>query len=73
MWHVVKDVQEKRVTANFYTDGWPNFTTVISQAFSPRLSEVAKWIRSCLCLLLEVFSLQIYDLKQVTGKYCFSF
>ena len=34
------NVIEGRVEGNFYTDGWPNFTTVVFQCLKPRLSEI---------------------------------
>ena len=40
MWQVVKDVQGKKMDAKIFTDQWPNFTTVITQEFTPRVSEV---------------------------------
>lgn len=41
MWQVVKDVQNGKMEANLYADKWPEFTTIISQEFTPRISEVA--------------------------------
>ncbi len=41
MYQVVKDTRDGRMEANFFTDDWPNFTTVISQEFAPKLSNVA--------------------------------
>ena len=40
MWQVVRETQDGLMEANFYTDEWPDFTTVISQESAPRLSEV---------------------------------
>ena len=40
MWQVVKDTKEGIMDANIFADDWPNFTTVVSQEFSPRLSRV---------------------------------
>ena len=42
MWQVVKDTKDGVMEANFYTDEWPNFSTIISQEFAPRLSRV-RW------------------------------
>ncbi len=41
MYQVVKDTRDGRMEANFFTDDWPNFTTVVSQEFPPKLSNVA--------------------------------
>jgi len=41
MSNVVEDVIDKKIDANVFVDQWPSFTTVISQEFSPCLSEVA--------------------------------
>lgn len=41
MWQVAKDAQDGLMEANLFTDDWPDFTTVISQEFKPRLSEVS--------------------------------
>jgi len=41
MSNVIEDVIGKKVDANVFVDQWPRFTTVISQEFSPCLSEVA--------------------------------
>ncbi len=40
MWQVAKDTHDNNLDAKLYTDQWPHFTTVISQEFSPKLSEV---------------------------------
>ena len=40
MYQVVKDTRDGLMEANLFTDGWPDFTTVVSQEFVPRLSEV---------------------------------
>lgn len=45
MWQVVRDTYEGLMKANIYTDEWPKYTTVISQEFTPRLSEVIKLIK----------------------------
>ena len=37
----VRNVCYGRVEGNFYTDGWPRFTTVVFQCTSPRLSDIA--------------------------------
>ena len=42
MYQLAKEVKDKRIKANLYVDDWPKFTTVISQEFTPRLSEVIK-------------------------------
>ena len=36
----VKRVRDGKITANFYTDGWPVFSTVVCQLLKPRLSDV---------------------------------
>ena len=33
-------VRDGKITANFYTDGWPVFSTVVCQLLKPRLSDV---------------------------------
>ena len=43
MWQIVKEIHEKKLEANVYTDQWPNFTTVVSQEFTPKLSQVGKF------------------------------
>ena len=35
-----KRVRDGKITANFYTDGWPVFSTVVCQLLKPRLSDV---------------------------------
>ena len=35
-----KRVRDGKITANFYTDGWPVFSTVVCQLLKPRVSEV---------------------------------
>ena len=40
MWQTVNDVSNRKVMANFFTDQWPKFTTIVSQEFTPRISEV---------------------------------
>ena len=40
MWQIVKDVKNGKMEANLFVDQWPDFNTVISQEFIPRLSEV---------------------------------
>ena len=41
-----KSVSEGLLTARFYTNGWPLFTTAICQILSPKLSDVrAEWFR----------------------------
>ena len=35
-----KRVRDGKIAANFYTDGWPEFSTVVCQIISPRLSDV---------------------------------
>ena len=35
----VRNVIEGRVEGHFYTDGWPEFTTVVFQCLQPRLSD----------------------------------
>ena len=40
MWQVVKDTRDGFMEANIFVDNWPNYTTVVSQEFTPRLSEV---------------------------------
>ena len=42
MWQVVRDTKEGLMEASFYTDGWPDFTTVVSQEFKPRMSDVSQ-------------------------------
>ena len=41
MGEVVEDIVEKKVEAKVFVDQWPSFTTVISQEFTPCLSELA--------------------------------
>ncbi len=36
----LRNVIEGRVEGHFYTDGWPEFTTVVFQCLQPRLSDV---------------------------------
>ena len=38
---IVEDIVDKKIEANVFVDQWPNFTTVISQEYSPCVSEVA--------------------------------
>ena len=38
---IVEDIVDKKIEANVFVDQWPNFTTVVSQEFSPCISEVA--------------------------------
>ena len=40
-----KRVKDGKITANFYTDGWPVFSTVVCQLIKPRLSDV--WMQAC--------------------------
>ena len=40
MWQLTGEVKDKRIKANLYVDDWPKFTTIITQEFTPRLSEV---------------------------------
>ena len=42
MWQLTREVKDKRIKANLYVDDWPKFTTIISQEFTPRLSEVIR-------------------------------
>ena len=48
MWQVVKDTRDGVMEAKLYTDEWPEFTTVISQEFAPRVSEVGAWAQTLL-------------------------
>ena len=41
MWQVVRDTRDGLMEANLFTDDWPDYTTVVSQEFAPRLSRVA--------------------------------
>ena len=41
MWQVVKDTRDGLMEAKLFTDSWPDFTTVVSQEFVPKLSTVA--------------------------------
>ena len=41
MWQVVKDTRDGSMDANLFTDNWPDYTTVVSQEFAPRLSQRA--------------------------------
>lgn len=41
MYQVVKDTRDGKMEANFFTDDWPNFTTVVSQEFAPKFSTTA--------------------------------
>lgn len=41
MYTSVRNVIEGRVEGRFYTDEWPDFTTVVFQCFQPRLSDVS--------------------------------
>jgi len=36
----VRNVIEGKMTAKFYTNGWPHFTAAVGQLLFPRLSEV---------------------------------
>ena len=36
----VRNVIEGKLTAKFYTNGWPHFTAAVCQLLFPRLSEV---------------------------------
>ena len=38
---IVEDIVDKKIEANVFVDQWPSFTTVVSQEFSPCVSEVA--------------------------------
>ena len=40
MWQVVRDTRDGLMDANLFTDDW-DYTTVISQEFVPRLSQVS--------------------------------
>ena len=40
MYQLTKDIIDKTLEANLYVDQWPEYTTIISQEFTPRLSEV---------------------------------
>ena len=40
MFQLTKDIIDKTLEANLYVDQWPEYTTIISQEFTPRLSEV---------------------------------
>ena len=35
-----KHARDGRISARFYTDSWPEFSTVVAQITTPRLSEV---------------------------------
>lgn len=41
MWQVVRDTRDGLMDANLFTDVWPDYTTVVSQEFAPRLSQIA--------------------------------
>ena len=41
MWQVVRDTRDGLMEANLFTDNWPDYTTVVSQEFAPRLSQRA--------------------------------
>ena len=45
MWQVVRDTGDGLMDANLFTDDWPDWTTVVSQEFAPKLSQVTKFIR----------------------------
>jgi hypothetical protein len=51
MWQVVRDAHDGLMEANLFTDEWPNYTTVISQEITPRLSEVG-----IPCRILELYT-----------------
>ena len=38
---IVEDIVDKKIEANVFVDQWPSFTTIVSQEFSPCVSEVA--------------------------------
>ena len=38
---IVKHAVTGKLTANIYTDGWPDFTTTVCHILSPALSEVS--------------------------------
>ncbi len=40
VYHIVKDILDHSLVANLYVDQWPEYTTIITQEFRPRLSEV---------------------------------
>lgn len=42
MYQVVREMRDGMMRGHIYSDGWPNFSTIITQEFSPRLSEVSK-------------------------------
>ncbi len=40
VYQIVKDILDHSLVANLYVDQWPEYTTIITQEFRPRLSEV---------------------------------
>ena len=77
-------VRDGKITANFYTDGWPVFSTVVCQLLKPRLSDVGHEeaymsIRvPKLCILLSFVSFlpsycrrQTFCATQVPRKDCY--
>ena len=44
-----KSVRDGKITANFYTDGWPVFSTVVCQLLKPRVSEVGQEVYEHTC------------------------
>ena len=38
---IAKSARTGKLTANIYTDGWPDFTTIVCHILSPSLSEVS--------------------------------
>ena len=55
MWQIVKENQEKKLEANVYTDQKLNFTTTVSQEFTPKLSQVGRSV--CTIAIYSVLSL----------------
>ena len=40
MYEVIREMKEGRINGCLYTDGWPHFSTAVTQEFTPKLSEV---------------------------------
>ena len=52
---IAKHAVTGKLTANIYTDGWPDFTTTVCHILSPALSEVSSDdTMTCECTLLVI-------------------
>jgi len=62
---IVKHARSGKLTANIYTDGWPDFTTTVCHILSPALSDVSSGSTSKGIFLYSPNS-QDVDLKKLT-------